>query len=384
MKASPGTVLVVDTTPAGEASGCDAITARRVDHARLTTPGRAPRPLHAVASRTPVADACADAGVSRTTYPNWRQRFASEGLPGLTDHSSRPRCPRCPRMAPNPAQEQAITGIRTAQGWGPDRSALVLGLPRATVHRAIVRMGLCRHPGPHRHQETRTHRRRTGTPGARRSQVALPRGGMDGDPRRHRRRDARGVRGTAPRRVRGDGLWVPAQRVLTDNASPCVSGVWKAECADLGVGARRTRPYRPQTNGKVKRWFQTVQRECLSLRPLASEDERQRAIDAFVEYQNHDRPHLGIKGLTPRPPRFPVKTIVRETTQRSASMTTLMAYEELLLSFDSSSQGVYIEGNIRTYRWSAFGQIGVLPSISCIRRWIWGKRLPRCVKTTIE
>ena len=37
MKASPGTVLVVDTTPAGEASGCDAITARRVDHARART-----------------------------------------------------------------------------------------------------------------------------------------------------------------------------------------------------------------------------------------------------------------------------------------------------------------------------------------------------------
>ena len=83
-------------------------------HARLTTHGRARR-LHLVASGTPVAAACADAGVSRTTYSRWRQRFASEGLPGLADRSSRPRCPR---MALTPAQEQAITGIRTAQGWG--------------------------------------------------------------------------------------------------------------------------------------------------------------------------------------------------------------------------------------------------------------------------
>ena len=97
-------------------------------HARLTTHGRA-RLLHTVASGTPVADACADAGVSRTTYYHWRQRFASEGLPGLADWSSRPRCPR---MALTPAQEQAITGIRTAQGWDPDRIALVLRLPRAT------------------------------------------------------------------------------------------------------------------------------------------------------------------------------------------------------------------------------------------------------------
>ena len=49
------------------------------------------------------------------------------------------------------------------------------------------------------------------------------------------------------------------------------------------MGARRTRRYRPQTNGKVERWFQTVLRECLSLHLLASEDERKRTQDAFVE-----------------------------------------------------------------------------------------------------
>ncbi len=80
------------------------------------------------------------------------------------------------------------------------------------------------------------------------------------------------------------GLGVPVQRVLTDNGSQFVSRVWKASCADLGVGARRTRPYRPQTNGKVERWFQTVLRECLSLLPLASEDERTLALDAFLGY----------------------------------------------------------------------------------------------------
>ena len=78
-------------------------------HARLTTHGRA-RLLHAVASETPVADACADAGVSRTTYSHWRQRFASEGLPGLADRSSRLRCPR---MALTPAQEQATWATST-------------------------------------------------------------------------------------------------------------------------------------------------------------------------------------------------------------------------------------------------------------------------------
>jgi transposase InsO family protein len=40
-------------------------------------------------------------------------------------------------------------------------------------------------------------------------------------------------------------------------------------------------PNRPQTNGTVERWFQTVLRECLFLHPLASEDEGQRAQDTY-------------------------------------------------------------------------------------------------------
>ena len=57
-------------------------------------------------------------------------------------------------------------------------------------------------------------------------------------------------------------------------------------------------PNRPQVNGKVERWFQIVLRECLFLHPLASEDERQRALDTFVEDYDNDRAHLFIKGLT--------------------------------------------------------------------------------------
>ena len=252
------------------------------------------------------AAACADAGVSRTTYSHWRQRFASEGLPGLADRSSRPRCPRCPRMALTSAQEQAIT-----------------------VHRAIVRLGLRRTrvpappaaryeragPGDLVHIDTKKLGRIIGGPGHRvagdrrsRSRGAgwtVVHAAIDGATRVAyvellpdecgetasgflRRMDAHFRR-----------LGIPVPRLLTDNGSQYVSGVGKASCADLGVGARRTRPDRPQTNGKVERWFQTVLRECLSLHPLASEDERQRALDTFVEYYDHDRPHLGIKGLTP-------------------------------------------------------------------------------------
>jgi hypothetical protein len=59
-----------------------------------------------------------------------------------------------------------------------------------------------------------------------------------------------------------------------------------------------TRPYRPGANAKVVRWFQTVLRECLYLRPLESEVKRHLARNAYVEYQTHDRPNVGINGLT--------------------------------------------------------------------------------------
>ena len=253
-------------------------------HARLTTHGRS-RLLHLVASGTPVADACADAGVSRTTYYRWRQRFASEGLPGLADRSSRPRCPR---MALTPAQEQAITGIRTERGWGPDRIALMLRLPRATGRScAWVSAG----------SGCRSRSRGAGWTVIHAAiddatRVAY----VDLLP------DECGETASGfLRRMVAHFRWLvfQVQPVLMDNGSQYVSRVWMAACAELCVGARRTRPYRPQTNGKVERWFQTVLRECLCLHPLASEDERQRALDAFVQYDNKDRPHLGINGLTP-------------------------------------------------------------------------------------
>ena len=76
-------------------------------HARLTTHGRTRR-RHAVVSGASVTDACRIAGVSRTTYYRGKQRFVTEGIPGLADRSSRPRCPR---MALTPDQKQAIAGM---------------------------------------------------------------------------------------------------------------------------------------------------------------------------------------------------------------------------------------------------------------------------------
>ena len=67
----------------------------------------------------------------------------------------------------------------------------------------------------------------------------------------------------------------------------------------LGLRHSRTRPYRPQTNGKAERWIRTVLSECLYVEVFASPDERRLALEHFLRYYNGERPHLGIGGRTP-------------------------------------------------------------------------------------
>jgi transposase InsO family protein len=92
---------------------------------------------------------------------------------------------------------------------------------------------------------------------------------------------------------------VIAERVLTDNGSPFRSHAWTTACADLAVRQRYTRPYRPQTNGKVERFFRTLLDECLYAQSYPSDRERAEALDAFMCYYNAERPHLALRGLTP-------------------------------------------------------------------------------------
>lgn len=48
------------------------------------------------------------------------------------------------------------------------------------------------------------------------------------------------------------------ERVLSDNGSAYRSQAWQAACQDLGIKARHTLPYRPQTNGKIERFHRTL------------------------------------------------------------------------------------------------------------------------------
>ena len=72
------------------------------------------------------------------------------------------------------------------------------------------------------------------------------------------------------------------ERVLTDNAwSYRKSTLWKLALADLGATGKLTRPYRPQTNGKVERFNRTLADEWAYRRPWTSNDQRTAALPEF-------------------------------------------------------------------------------------------------------
>src|SRR5918992_3440452 len=115
---------------------------------------------------------------------------------------------------------------------------------------------------------------------------------------------------TAPRvldlfREAGARWGFPAA-LLTDNG--CVYTTWhrggpnamQTELLALGIAFRHSRPYHPQTCGKVERFHQTMKRFLAAQRHAASIGELQAQIDRFVAYYNEVRPHRGIGRRTPK------------------------------------------------------------------------------------
>ena len=88
--------------------------------------------------------------------------------------------------------------------------------------------------------------------------------------------------------------------MLTDNAKAYAESVVFAEtAAGLGIRLKRTRRYRPQTNGKVERFNKTLLEEWAYARLYRSNDERRRAFTRWLRIYNRRRPHTSLDGLTP-------------------------------------------------------------------------------------
>jgi len=92
---------------------------------------------------------------------------------------------------------------------------------------------------------------------------------------------------------------INVERVMTDNGSPYVSRVHAIACRTLGIRHLRTRPRRPQTNGKAERFIRTMLAGWAYGAIYGSNRERTAALDGWLWHYNHHRRHQALGRQTP-------------------------------------------------------------------------------------
>jgi transposase InsO family protein len=99
--------------------------------------------------------------------------------------------------------------------------------------------------------------------------------------------------------VEAFGVYGIPEWVLSDNGPPLTSKLFRGNIAAIRIKTTNSRPYHPQTNGKVERFHQTL-KKWLDARPNPDTiEELQDLLDVFVDIYNNKRPHRGIGRRTP-------------------------------------------------------------------------------------
>ena len=303
-------------------------------NARLTPVTRAEL-VEQVLSGWPQAEVARLFRVSRVTVTKWVRRFREGGPDALLDRSSRPL--RSPRQT-DQLQEAAICAARRMLAWGPHRIGWRLGIARSTVYAVLRRAGLHRLAWLHRTTREIV-RYEHARPGALvhldiKKLGRIPQGGgkrilpgfaeTHSGPQRgprlgfdflhvavddHSRYayvealpDERGPTAAAflvRALAHFERQSIAVERILTDNGACYVSRIFTDTAAARNIRLKRTRPFRPQTNGKAEAFNKIMQAEWAYQRPYYSNDERLNVLPGFLAYYNHRRPHGGIGGATP-------------------------------------------------------------------------------------
>jgi transposase InsO family protein len=274
----------------------------------------------------------AEFAVSTRSVSKWVARYRAEGDAGLVDRSSAPRRVR----RTDPDRVEAIAALRRLRFSGPEIAEL-LELPLSTTSAVLKRLGMGRlgrlgleparryqrdRPGElihidvkklgriqggagkritggHNHYQptfTDRHGKRRNTVGWEFVHVAID------DATRlayaevlpdEKATSAVAFLGRAIESFARHGIHV--QRVLTDNGSAYRSAIHALACRTLGIRHLRTRPRRPQTNGKAERFIRTMLAGwAYSGATYGSSAERRAALDGWLYHYNHHRRHQAI------------------------------------------------------------------------------------------
>ena len=117
------------------------------------------------------------------------------------------------------------------------------------------------------------------------------------------------------------------QEVLTDNGSQYVTwrgtSAFAKECAKRGIRQVVAAPRRPQTLGKVERFWGTLWRECLGAAVFVDLGDAQKRLGLFIDHYNFQRPHQGIGGLVPADRFFGAASEVKRTLQARVAANAL-------------------------------------------------------------
>ena len=109
---------------------------------------------------------------------------------------------------------------------------------------------------------------------------------------------------TATAVLRRAAAWFAAhgvivERVLSDNGSCYRSHLWRDTCAELNITPKKTKAYRPQTNGKIERFHRTMADGWAFKKFYSTESARRNALPAWLHEYNHHRPHTAIGRSAP-------------------------------------------------------------------------------------
>ena len=270
--------------------------------------------------------------VDAKTVRKWRDRFIAEGAAGLFDRSSRPRC--SPNRTPAKVRRKVLV-MRRKRRWGADHIAHEVGLSSSTVQQILNRAGVGRLDRGDRATKEPVRRYQRDRPGELvhvdiKKLAGIPAGGgwkihgRGNTPGSGVKAGYRYLHTAIDDRTRlvfseilndeqadtAADFWrrahrwftnqgITVERCLTDNGSCYRSRLWAQALAETKVAHKRTRPYRPQTNGKVERFHRILLEEWAYIRPWTSERQRHLAYDGFIHFYNQHRSHGALAWATP-------------------------------------------------------------------------------------